>query len=277
MLFRSGGPVRQLLERMEAIMTQQAFVIAWGGTPGQEQQVYIDRYPELVPLLRQCPYVVNETQTLLTFADALETITLRLTYSTKKSAFTSRVTLSQTTQAITTCLSERFVLSGNEIYEVLPLGPSYARLKDFEATFPETFLAQCISLFVSHIDNARIDYAGYTIQSGEIIHARPVVFIDEIGQNNHLHMRLGVVAGVFEPDWFEQYAVTKICQIQEEEKVISLHELAVTAAAEAHAWLLDSIARHQKTARIKGGIIQDETGITLTPELARVVLENELG
>jgi hypothetical protein len=273
-----SGPVRQLLGRLEDIARSRDFVIPWG-EPDEtaSERVYLGGHPELLHLLRQCPHVVDTSFRPLDFATTLEQISIEIkSVKGKPDVLHARPVLSQA-QPVAAALSEHFVLAGQTIYEILPLGPRHDRLKDFDLTFPKAFINKYLSLLVSHLENVSIQYSDYQMRAAEAVQAHPVLLFDEIGQANDLHLRLGSALPEFDLDFFAQYDVNKIARVRDDDHLISVHEIKQDQAASIHGELIKTLLGYQKSLRQKNSLIIGDTGVTLTADLAKVVMAKELG
>jgi SNF2 family DNA or RNA helicase len=277
------GPEQQLLKRIIALNKQDEFMISWGEEdeklqelPLAENSISLTRHPELLRYLKHCQEVVIENAEQIVFSSELETVMLTIMpQADKREAFSARLTLSEN-KPITAFLSENYVLSNTTVYEIMPVGVSYVTLKDSAITFPESFIAKYLCILCSNFDNTRIVYQDYQMVTGEAMQARPVLMIDEIGEDNNLHLRFGYQAGGFEPDFFLTYDVSKLVTVRDTDKTIVVHELDRTAVAVAHQEFQRVLTKYQKELKKKNSFFIDETGITLTEELAKLLMEKEL-
>lgn len=274
----SPGPVRELLKRMDTLRQQEYFVISWEDHSDEIiDKISLTKHPELILLLKECPLVVDESLQKLFFSNQPEIVTAKIeNISDKPGMLRSSFTLSQN-QPITAVLSQEYVLSGNTIFEIAPLGIEFNGLQELSITFSESFLQKYLSIVTSHIPTLTIYYADYQSFPAESTMAKPALLIDEVGENKELHLRLSLSAAGIEPDFFSQYEITKVVRIYDEEKKITVHELVQDEVINHYMNLTKILSGYQKSLQRKGTFWEDESGITITEDLARIFLEKELG
>jgi SNF2 family DNA or RNA helicase len=274
---------QQLLKRILLIKQKESFTISWGeegDTDGEffspKESVSLTEHPELFMYLKQCNNIITPESEALVFSPNLEKVMITISENEKKQeTLSAKLTLSEN-KPLRVFLSEQYVMSDKTIYEILPVGLSYAMLQDSAISFPASFLLKYLSIIFSHFGNVQIIYRDYQITLGEAIQTHPVLMIDDIGENNNLHIRLAHQTGGFEPDFFQTYDITKLATIDDAEKSILIHTLDNTITANAHFAFQNVLKKYQKELKEKNSYIIDETGITLTEKLAKILMENEL-
>lgn len=122
-------------------------------------------------------------------------------------------------------ISEQFVYTSGEIFQILPLGENHAVVVDFTTRILPSELEKYLSLLFSYCDHIGVDFRGYRLVQGPQLETRPALVFEKVCADNSLYLRIVDALPGFEPDFIEQYDLSRIVTVNEVEKAVVLSEL----------------------------------------------------
>lgn len=270
-----SGAERALLKSLEGIEKKNAFVIDWQKSEGR---VYLHDHEHLLWQLKECKNVIDGQKNLLHFAPE------RLKYLVKvahegEGVFRSQVLLQGPGRQLEEFqpIVENFVLSGNEIYETLPLGPNFEQVHYFNGAFSAEDLPRFFSLLFSYLHEVQLDFEGYTtFHSDELLSPKPALIMEKIDQDDSLYMQVSQVLPALGMEFFAQFQPDKIATANELEKIITVRHVEQNALA----GLLKQVEKLLKKHRPKGNkdldLVLEDDRFIIPKEIASGFIYKEL-
>jgi len=119
-------------------------------------------------------------------------------------------------------ISDSYVFSNHRVFNIAPVGENYKLIRAFETMILPTELNGYLSLLVSYFENITPKYRGYKIVDGPTHSAISALVFDKIDPANSLHLRVSQTIPGFDPDFIENYDISKIVQIRDLEREIAI-------------------------------------------------------
>ncbi|RDC65632.1 DEAD/DEAH box helicase [Adhaeribacter pallidiroseus] len=268
-----SGPVREVLRALETIQQKNSFVIDWEKNP---DQVYLADYDFLLWQLRECSNLVNEQGKNLLFAPGEGKIIVRLE---GESPLQGQVILQHENQEFTNwqLISESYLLSENQIYQVKPLGSNFKHLPLFQASVPVPDVEKYLSLLFSSFPEVMVQYRDYqTVTLPEPLPPQPTLIFEKIDENNALYLRVTQVLPNFDVDFLEQYEVDKIVNLNDLENTISVRPVAYQPYADLVNEVVSLVTGKTKSKKALHSFYQEDNLLVIPEPIARDFLRNQL-
>ncbi|HMQ48931.1 MAG TPA: DEAD/DEAH box helicase [Saprospiraceae bacterium] len=273
-----GGAVRNLLRSLEQIKEKSGFVINWS-RPGD--QVYFAEYPFLIDALRLCDNVVDQNMTPLTFADTSGRVRLYLTNAQKEGHLVCQLQLLylNAIQLDFQAISDQFLLCGDQIIEVPPMGANFEQLTLFNTSFIATELNLFLSLTFSSLDNLDLHYDDYKlVLSNDKIKASPCLIFEKVDENDSLYMRVGQSLPDLDFMVLDHFDLYRYAEINELERKINIRYIEQAPSeqliAEVMKLLRKSTPKVKKAERNE--ILEDGNLLIIPQEVAANFIYQEL-
>lgn len=88
-------------------------------------------------------------------------------------------------------LSDSFVLGGNVIYAIEPIGENYAQLSLFRSLFSEKLLETYLSVIFSYFDNIGLQYEDYVLEGSKAeIKTVPAIVFEKVDLDKALYLHV---------------------------------------------------------------------------------------
>lgn len=270
------GEVFNVLRVLDDIQQLDLYSMDWSGG---DTVFSLRNEPTLLFALLRCDRLVDSKMNPIAVSNEPAEVVLSITEKDGECMpkLLTRGSAGQTFQL----LSDVFALIGQTIHPIASLGTNYLRIRFFEEVFPKSMLEQYLSVFYSYVDNASLDYEGYTlVRSEQAIGTIPTLVIEKVDADMALYLRLtNTLAGV-SADFVRDFDLTWQAQLTMEHQVV-LHRIVNSDEQEEQDYLRKTIlsfAPDRKAAREvwqSGGdfIVPQETAgpflLHALPELVR--------
>ena len=269
-----SGPVREVLRSLENIGEKNSFVIDWEKTP---DQVYLADHDYLLWQLRLCPNVVDAGGKPVSFETTEGKIVARIE-AEDAHVLTCEVLLLHQNREFKplSLISEGYVMAGNRIFPVQPLGNSFARLALFDTRFPLRDQEKFLSLLFSFFQNVELRYQDYQLIPGsEAIHPKPTLLFEKVDENQSLYLRITQVLPGMDVNFLEQYEVDKVVSVNELERTLSIRPIAYQPYTELIEEVVKLVQGKSK-ARKNPEFFQDDNLLVIPDQMAQEFIRNQL-
>ena len=272
------GEVFNVLRVLDDIMQSDLYSINWSGA---DRAFYLRNEPTLLFALLRCDRLVDKSMHPITISTEQAEIVLSI--KEKGDECHPKVLARKEGQSLQPfqLLNDVFALIGHTIYPIASLGTNYLRIGFFEEDFPKTLLEQYLSVFYSYIDNAELDYDGYTlVRSEQPIGTIPTLVIEKVDADMALYLRLTHTLAGVSADFVKDFDLTWQAQLTMEHQVV-LRRIVNSDAQQEQEFLRKTILNYapdRKAAKEvwqSGGefIVPQETAgqflLQALPELVR--------
>ena len=244
-----GGAVRNALRTLEQIKEKSSFVINWDRPNGK---VYLAEYPFLIEALRPCDNVVDEDLSPLAFAAAPGLLRMELLPAEREGWLKAGLTVRYEGQAWSDFqpVTEQFVLIGQRLVEVPPMGPNFAALRLFESEVAQSDLPLFLSLLYSNTEHIELAYEDYRLlPGGEKIAASPCLIFEKIDENDALYLRVGQNLPELDFDALEQYELYRYAEVNDLARTVSIRFIEQAPPELLAADMLKLLRKHQPKKR----------------------------
>ncbi len=272
------GEVFNVLRVLDDIMQSDLYSINWSGA---DRAFYLRNEPTLLFALLRCDRLVDKSMHPITIS--MEQAEIVLSIKEKDDECHPKVLARKEGQSLQPfqLLNDVFALIGHTIHPIASLGTNYLRIGFFEEDFPKTLLEQYLSVFYSYIDNAELDYDGYTlVRSEQPIGTIPTLVIEKVDADMALYLRLTHTLAGVSADFVKDFDLTWQAQLTMEHQVV-LRRIVNSDAQQEQEFLRKTILNYapdRKAAKEvwqSGGefIVPQETAgqflLQALPELVR--------
>jgi len=268
------GPIREALRALASIREHQAHTFSWDCAAGSDQ-VLIAEHDYLLGLLARSSRLVNARMQGLSLVETLAKVQLRL--SDNESHYAAQLCLQTEDQTFTdfTMLSPAYaVAEAQRILPVAPLGPQFARLQMFAVTLDKHELEKYMTLLFSTFENVTPVLEGYQLVSGALRHAKACVIFEDIDNVGCLKLRVSSCLDGYEPDFCEDYGITRAAVINTLERRIIVSDVMYQDNSDC----LRSIRRALKktTGKDNNGFFQEDNFFLIETETVEPFLAEAL-
>ncbi len=266
------GVVRDVLKALAMVRERGATAFAWDK---QAEHVYLDEHDHLIPLLARTGKLVDQQLRPLTLDD--QPARLCVSLATADGNYAAELVLRREAEAWSAfeLLSESYALTADRrILPLPPLGPRFADLKLFATQFPAVELDRYLTLLVSTADHLDLELEGYRKATGPPREAEPCVIFEDVDEEGCLKLRLGMSLKGFEPDFLDNYEITRTATVNELERKVVVCDVVHRPMADCLAVVVGALKRAAKGT--PGGFYQDNGFFLVEPALAGPFLEDVL-
>ena len=248
-----NGLDREILQLIEKLSQEDFFQISW---ESEASYIYLNKNVKLLELLRTSDKLFSSSDEKIEFDKDVFQIDLEITKDDDKlKVYSSIDTIEEFA-----FLTSTYVLVNNHIKQIHNIGENFNNLKNFNTSVSEDKLEELLTILVTHFENINIKYESYTVelkQEEKLI--KPAVIFEKITSENELILRTSATVGKLNPQFFNDFNITKIVLINELEKSISIFECDFTDVFEIYAMIFKSLSSLKRT--IKKGSFNEEDGL----------------
>lgn len=228
------GVDRQILRYVEAIQQRNALVINW---ENPENRIYLHEHNYLMPFLLDSTKIIGTQQQILETNKNIGTIKLYIqtTFSMDRDTVNAKQVFDATIQLYVdelvynnfVCLTDNYALVDNQfIIETQSLGGNFNRLRLFTSTIDQEDLPQFLSLFFSYINEVEVVYDDFEVKfSDEKTETEACLVFERIDEAESLYMRVGQSLDNYNFEFFEQFEVHRIAELNDLDHSIVVKEL----------------------------------------------------
>ena len=253
-----NGLEREILQSIEQCKEEEFFQISWDD---ESSNIYLNKYPRLLELLRQNNKLVDENNTPITFSTTLESVEMKIIKKEDKFLVFPHVMSADEFRFIT----PSYVLVQNEIKQVHSIGENFEKLKSFDTVINEDKLEEFLTILVTYFENIEIKYDEYTVEfKDEKRLIKPAVIFEKITADNELVLRTSATVGKLSPTFFNDFNISKIVLLNELENNISIYECDFSDVFEIYGTIFSKLNSLKRA--MKGTSFSEEDGLFVIEE-----------
>ncbi len=268
-----SGSVRRILKLIDRISGRNSFDINWQTS---SSLINLSENDFLLWHLKDNPAFINIDFQPVSFnkepADLKVTITGDVSLICKFSLHTK----AKHTDGFRV-ISENFVYSSGEIYQISSLGENFMLVPDFETMILPSELSKYLSLLFSYCDHIGINYKDYRLVSGPPAETKPGLVFEKVCADNSLYLRVIDALPGFDPDFVEQYDLSRVVTINEIETTLILSELTHVGHYPLYKQIKNRLNRIRKQLDLDGpGYYEEDNLFIIDAELAELLVYEKL-
>jgi SNF2 family DNA or RNA helicase len=287
----SSGRMQDLLRALSVLRQRQGFHIDW---QGGIDRVYIQDHDYLIELARQAKCLRLTSGTGVVFSDQVGCMELQLAGGTEENRSVKkgrkkkeeklewklvfRGSQGTVRAEESRLLSERYILVADTIHEIKPLGENFTALPLFHTAVSPRDLANYLALVCSSFSGVTIRYLDYGVRVGQAIHSQPAVIFEDVDSHDGLRLSVSPLVEGYAPEFFSDYAISQVADINEMEKTVVIREVVSTDSQAAVRKIRSLLTKHKKQLSMdtERDFFQDNALFVVEKDLAAAFLYQEL-
>ena len=230
--------------------------IVWG--EGSER-VYLHEWRWVLYELTKCGNIVDDKMQPLKVSDT--TLQLRLLISqTDKGEYATEVDVygDGIVAEKFQLLADNFVLTGDTIYPLRPIGDNFASLRYFLIHFPESWMETYFSVFFSYMENVLPVYGDYKlVYSEQPVETVPTIIFEKVDDDMTLYLRLVQGLDGFEHDFMQRFDLVYAARLTMERQIL-LQRIAHRDRAQDIKQLQSKILKYAKASDRRDVYLEDD-------------------
>ena len=264
-----SGLDRQILQQIELSSQVDFFKISW---EEKTAHLYLSKHPKLFELLKYSDKLVDNNNEKITFQEGISSIELQIIQKDKKLELYTTIENNQDFKFI----SNNYLIVSNTIKQIQNIGENYAQLNSFNTTIEKDKLEEILTILVTHFENIDIKYDNFdVIQIDEPKHIKPAVIFEQVTIDNELVLRTSATIGKLNPQFFNDFNITKIVLVNDLEKQINIFECDFNDVFEIYSTIFKNLSSLKRTT--KDGTFSEEDGLFIIDEkLAKPFIQDNL-
>lgn len=277
-----SGPLRSVIKAWNYARDEDESAFSWGANGEVSEGVAVASHPGLLPLLRQCPKLVDSEMQTIQFVDTVMRVGLRAE-ALENDVFRTTIVLhagdgDMVALANPIPVYEGAFLDGGKLYPVEPVGPSYAAAGLFADRVPFAQLELFLTLFASSFPTLPIEVEGFAGGEGTPEEAKPALIFREVDRDESLHLELCDVVAGLPTGFLRDYEVSRLVRISPGQRTFRVSDIEYAEAHSAREGLLLDLKRMGRKTKGEKAFwdIDDDDGIILGADVAREFLSTAL-
>ena len=273
-----SGAVRNVLRTLDQIQAENAFIIHW---ERPADRIYLGSHPYLLEALRHCQPLRDKHDQDLFFAEAPGQIRIHIQPAQREGFFDIRLNLMHNGQLLENfqAITEQFVLCGNQIIEVAPLGGHHHILGGFQTEVARQDLPLFLSMLFSNIEHVDLSWEDYRLlrNHDDKITATPCIIFEKTGEDNSLYMRVGQSLPDLDFNALEQFDLYRFAEINDLARTVSVKYIDQSPPEVVLNEILSKVQKHAPKKKKEGERVLVDGNLLVVPEeIAAGFIHSEL-
>lgn len=241
-----------------------------------DNKVYLFEHEYLIWYLQHCKNFVDVEFRAIEFIDSLAKIVVSIQ---GEGTLESQFFLSSQEKKFSafSFLTENYVFAEGNIYKIPPLGENFNELHLFQTYLLSLNLEKYLSLLYSHFENISVHYKDYKPLPGESKQAQPALIFEKIDGDNSLYLRVSTTLSGFEPDFFDNYDITRVALLNELEKKIVISDIICEGIYSSFDEIEGALKKYRKSLNSRNNYFVEDNLFIIEEALAKEFIYNELG
>lgn len=222
------GNEAALLRSIDSINRSNRFNISWGTS--SENGVSLKEHPYLLHQFVRCENIKGPDGAPLAVANQTAVPELVITHSgdSLRPRWRLSVTGTETVSAITEDslmdfrpITDSYVIRGNEILQVEPLGDYYSNLEFFASDISSDMAEPYLSVVFSYVDNFRLRFDDRKVEfSSDAVSPVSVLIFEKVDPDMALHLRVASMVKGFDEQFFNRFEIVRTASMAMDGKVV---------------------------------------------------------
>ncbi len=265
------GPVATLLRSMEAAgRNNSRFSDVWGDRKASSSDVIsLKKNPHLLFQLVRCDNVAGPNGNRLKIYEDKATVILSITHD-KENPDTLRpgwiLHRPDGDESLPfKCVTDSFVIAGDTLYPIEPLGDNYDQLPFFVSPISKDMIEPYLSVLYTYLENLTLRYDDYTVvhTPGET-ELSPTLTFEKVDPDQALHLTISRTLKGYDRDFMDRFGLTCTATVGMEGKII-LRQLRPSDPDEDIYKLKELIHRSAATKKDAREVYYDDSGYFILP------------
>lgn len=269
---RFSGILRSITKNIQLAKDRSNFTIDW---ENPDNRLYLHEHPYLLSQLLESKYFVNEKMQKIRRGEGTASLNLQLEKTSEKT-LSAKMDLNFQNQSFDDFkfINEEYawLSENNMVVETSPVGSFFAGLPVFNvAQLPLFDLQKYLSLFFSYVENAKLQYEGYTVKKiPEPLKAKPALIFEKVHADNSLYMRIGQIMPNTEINFLDEYDLFRFASVNEMEETINVHPIEQLHLEKYVDNIEKTLNKHVEKGKKKAasGIIREESLLIIPDSIA---------
>ncbi|MFW8601887.1 DEAD/DEAH box helicase [Desulfobacterota bacterium M19] len=273
---QAAGRQRDLLRALAVIRERQGFQIDW---QNEGNRVYVKEHDYLVEMAARTGLLRLTEGGEITLDECPGRLELQL--SSMEPPLRWHLCLihprSKAEGPDIRLLSERYLLVENSIYEIEAIGENFNALPLFHTSIAPADLNNFLSLICSSFSDIKLRYLDYGLRAGQPVIGRAAIIFEQVDIHEGLQMSVSALVDGYSPQFFHDYDISRIVDLNEIEKNLVIREIIEPDTAAAISEIHRLLVRHKKKAAGPlNDFYQDGPLFVIEKDLAAAFLYREL-
>ncbi len=257
-----SGSIHNVLKCYMNLKSKSLMQISWDNP---KNKIYIFEHENLLKELIKCKNLVDSKLRDITFLEESGNINLNIINTSNKifkdslfpfdensqtcnDRFEVRISLSIDEKRFYSIflINHEYVLSDCQIFKIDSLGENFSQINYFETEVKKDNLEKFLALFLSKIDNVQILYEEYSVVQNDNIKLLPSIEFEKVDSENNLVIKIGKTTNSLSPDFFKDYEINKVVNINDENKSISVSNLIDIPLSEFYDEIDKILSKYKK-------------------------------
>lgn len=252
-----NGLDREILQHLQQCKQDDFFQISWEDS---SENIYLQKHPRLLELLRHSDKIVDKNGKSITFLSGVFQIDL---FIAKKDKLILLPVVEGDDDFL--FITSNYILQHNQIKQIHNIGENFQQLNNFDTIIPLEKLEEILTILVTHFENINILYEDFEVilkDNKKLI--KPAVIFEQITAENQLVLRTSATVGKLDPQFFNDFNISKIVLINELEKTISTYECDFSEVFEVYSLIFKQLSTLKRS--IKQENFSEEDGLFIIDE-----------
>jgi SNF2 family DNA or RNA helicase len=274
-----SGAVRNVLRTIEQIQSESAFVIHWERAP---DRLYLSAHPYLLEALRYCQPLRDRNNQTLVFSDVPGQVRIQIQAGKREGFYSSTLNLVHNGQFLQNfqTITEQFVLCGDQIIEVTPLGGHHQIIGAFQTEVAQRDMPLFLSLLFSNIEHVELSWEDYRLlrNPDDKVKATPCIIFEKTGEDNSLYMRVGQSLPDLDFNALEQFDLYRYAEINGLGRTVAVKYIDQSPPEVVLSHILGKVQKHAPKKNKKEGdrVLVDGNLLVIPEEIASSFIHVEL-
>lgn len=262
-----SGHEMTALRLIDEIRQKQAQTITWDNT--NTERIYLEAHHYLLYELLACTNLEDAKGQKIEVSPEKISLQLRLTEKENDTITSSIYAIEkERASADFRFLSDSFVLAGNHVYPINPVGGNYQMLPVFKTEFEKGLLERFLSVFCSYLNNIDIAYHDYeVVHSDTEITTTPTISFEKVDTDQALYLQLQQLVPGLDLNFFRRFELLYIASLTSDHKIV-LKRIAYKSDESETKELYDTIIKYAPKKSERKNVFQDKGLFIIPAEVA---------
>jgi len=268
-----GGYTKKILRAISSLEERSQHRVDWGD---RKSGIDLSENDFLMLYLSHSPRFVDETLTCIRFIDKPAQLVLTIE---GQSQLQCRVWLVNHDQRSTdfNFISDGYVLLDNRLMIIPSIGENFGIIDAFNTLILTSELGGYLSLLYSYFENIPVEFNDYKTVYSPPLQANSAIIFEKVDPANSLHLRISQIIPGFDPDFIENYDLSKVAQVKDLEREIHIRDIDYQNQSRNIKKINRLLNRHKKILDDKNaGYYFDDNRYIIDESLAVAIVQEDL-
>jgi len=267
------GATRSLLKSIANIRDRQAFRIDWD-IP--RHNLYLAENEYLIWQLQHCPNFVDNELSPIQFVEGLGKLILLI--EEKDEVLHSKIILNYQGEVFTQLqfINENHVFVANKVIQIQPLSENFKDIHLFETRLLPANFENFLSLLYSHFDQISVSYQDYKVVAAPPKETQPTIIFERVDPDNSLYLKVTSSLIGFNPNFLDDYEITKVASLNDLEQKIVVSEVQHTESYSCFEEISKLLKKYSQALTERKEFYTAQNLFIIEENLAKEFIQKEL-